>query len=431
MKSFRDFLVELKAKNMLIELQKQASLQLELASVAKELDGNAIQTSKIKELPGTRVAANVFCTRELICGYFGIKRNELVPKLIDAIQNPTAPKKAHNAPVLEVTEKEVDLSKLPIPFHAPKDGGEYLSSAVVIANDKEFGRNCSFHRMMVIGKDKVSMRILHRHLDEYIKRAGGDLPVAVVVGVSANVLLAGATSIEIGKDELQIANSLMPLNTVKLGNGIEVPADAEYSFEGIITNEQADEGPFVDLTGTYDIKRKQRVMKITKVHHRKNPIWHLLVPGGLEHKMLMGMPREPTIYREVNKVAKCTGVNITSGGCSWLHAVVGIKKQKQDDGKKAIEAAFAGHKSLKRVIVVDNDIDIYDPDSVEWALATRFQADKCMVLKKGVKGSSLDPSADPHTYKTTKLGLDATKPLGKSGAFDKAQWKKVNAQSYR
>jgi len=434
--SFRDFVAHLKKTGKLVELKKTTSLKLELAGVMAALDGKPVYTDKIKETPGKLAVGNVFSTRELVCDYLGIKESELIPKLIHAINHPSAPKlvDASHAPVLEVTE-EVDLHKLPIPIHAEKDGGAYFSSAIVMAIDPQYGRNCSFHRMMVIGKDRVVARILHRHLDEFITRVNAsgqkELDIAIVVGAPINVLLSAATSVQIGTDELTIANSLAPLQTVKLPNGIEVPAEAEYVFEAKITSEMVDEGPFVDLTETYDVIRKQRVIRFTKMHHRKDPLWHVLLPGGLEHKILMGMPREPTIYNEVNKVAECTGVNITPGGCSWLHAVVGIKKKHEDDGKKAIDAAFAGHKSLKHVVIVDSDINIYDPSEVEWAIATRVQADKNVVIKSNEKGSSLDPSADPHTYATSKMGIDATKPLVAHGKnFEKARWMKVNPNDY-
>jgi UbiD family decarboxylase len=167
------------------------------------------------------------------------------------------------------------------------------------------------------------------------------------------------------------------------------------------------------------------------MYYRKDAIWHVLPPGGLEHKILMGMPREPTIFAEVNKVCECKGVNITPGGCSWLHAVVSIKKKNEDDGKQAIEAAFAGHKSLKHVVIVDEDIDIDSQMDVEWAVATRVQADKDVIIKTKQKGSSLDPSADPNTYDTAKMGIDATKPLIAHGKnFTKAKWKKVNAENF-
>ncbi len=431
MKSFRDFIGQLRKEGKIIDLKKPISKHLELAGVLKALDGKAVYSEKIKENPDARVAGNLFSTRELICDCLGIRKGELILRIARAINSPSKPELVKTGPVLEITEKEVDLSEYPILFHAEKDGGPYLSAGVVIAQDSELGRNCSFHRMMVIGKDRVVMRILPRHLNEYIKKAGGELDVAFVIGAPINVLLAGATSIELGKDELEIANSLMPFKTVRLGNGIEVPSDAEFAFEGRIMNEMADEGPFIDLTETYDIVRKQRVMKITKVHHRKNPIYHALLPGALEHKILMGLPREPTIFNEVGKVCECRGVNITPGGCSWLHAVVAIKKKNKDDGRNAIEAAFKGHKSLKHVIVVDDDIDIYDTNSVEWAVATRLQAGKGLMIKENEKGSSLDPSADPHTYTTSKMGMDATKPLVAHGKnFGKAEWMKVNPEDY-
>ena len=430
--SFREFIATLRQEGKMAELQKPASLKLELAGVMAAFDGTPVYTERVSELPGARVAGNVFCTRELICDYLGITREQLIPTLASAINNPSKPHliPASDAPVLEV-DAPVDLSKLPIPFHAEKDGGPYFSSAIVIARDPELGQNCSFHRMMVIGKDKVVVRILHRHLDEFIKRAGGELDVAFVVGAPINFLLASACSVEIGKDETTIANSLAPLRTVRLESGIEVPADAEFVFEGKITRELADEGMFVDLTETYDVVRKQQVMKITRIRHRKAPIWHVLLPGGLEHKILMGMPREPTIFNEVSKVAPCTGVNVTPGGCSWLHAVVGIRKTREDDGKRAIAAAFAGHKSLKHVVIVDSDIDIYSSASVEWAIATRVQADKDVVILSGQKGSSLDPSADAHTYATSKMGIDATRPLVAHGKnFEKAEWMKVKKEDY-
>ncbi len=433
MTTLRDFIEKLRKEGKLLELKKPISKHLELASVLGALDGQVVYTDKIKENPGARIVGNVFSTQEFVAECLGCKKEELMARLMYAIDNPSKPRliDAKKAPVLEVSEATVDLSKYPIPFHAEKDGGPYFSSAVVIVQDKELGRNCSFHRMMVIGKDRVVMRILARHLNEFIKRAGGELDVAFVLGAPINVLLAGAISIELGSDELEIANTLMPLETVLLPNGIEVPADVEFAFEGKITTELADEGPFIDLTETYDIVRKQPVMKITKVHHRKNPVWHVLLPSGQEHKILMGMPREPTIFNEVSKVCECKRVNITPGGCSWLHAVVSIKKKNEDDGRKAIEAAFNGHKSLKHVVIVDEDIDIYDERSVEWAIATRVQANKSLVIKQNEKGSSLDPSADLKTYTTTKMGIDATKPLVAHGKnFEKARWIKVNPNNF-
>jgi predicted aconitase len=156
-----------------------------------------------------------------------------------------------------------------------------------------------------------------------------------------------------------------------------VPAESEFVLEGTVYLDRTHpEGPFVDLTETYDVVRQEPVFVVKTITHRADAIWHALLPGALEHKLLMGMPREPTIFRKVNEVVRCLDVNINPGGCSWLHAIVQIDKQHEDDGKRAIQAAFEGHRSCKHVYVVDADIDIYNPQQVEWAMATRFQGDR-------------------------------------------------------
>jgi 2,5-furandicarboxylate decarboxylase 1 len=274
---------------------------------------------------------------------------------------------------------------------------------------------------MLIGEDRVAARILPRHLDEYIRR--GNREVGISFGNHPAFLFAAAVSCEIGKSELAIANKLKETKYVKcLTNDSLVPADCELVLEGTVTDELVDEGPFTDITGAYDIVRKQRVIKINRVTHRKNPIYQAILSGGSEHRILMGMPREATIFREVSSVCTCIDVRLTPGGSSWLHAAIKIRKENDDDAKNALEAAFRGHPSLKFAIVVDEDIDIDDPNSVEWALATRAQLDHDLMLKPNELGSSLDPSADQVTRKTCKAGVDATVPLkARSDEFTKAR----------
>lgn len=427
MTSFRDYISRLDKEGRLLRIKQEVSANLEIADIANAAGTRPVLFEKVKG-SGFCAAANVFPTRESVCEYLECSKQELIPRLIHAISNPTKPEPTQDWK--PETENPADLGKIPIPTYLPEDGGPYITAGIVVAKDPELGRNLSFHRMMVIDRNKLVLRILHRNLDEFIKRAGGEIEVAVIIGAPINVLLSAAISSTLGQDELEFANSLMPLKTVRLENGIEIPADVEFAFTGKITKELHDEGPFLDLTGTYDIVRKQQVMVVDKIYHRKDPIWHVLLPGGLEHKILMGMPREPTIFNEVGKVTKCKGVNITPGGCSWLHAVVSIEKKNEDDGKAAIEAAFRGHKSLKRAIIVDSDIDIDDPEEVEWALATRFQAHRGLVVKENEKGSSLDPSANPETYITAKMGMDATKPLGRLKDFRKEDYGKVDLEKY-
>jgi UbiD family decarboxylase len=424
--NFRGWIEELRANGKLTEAKKPLSSHLEAAAFIKVLEPKpTLLHVQGSEIP---VAANICASRSLIAGYLNIEPSQIVPKLLEAIEHPTKPQMVDNPPCFEISEKGVDLDSLPLLFHAEKDGGKYISSAVVIAHHPEIGQNVSFHRLMVIGKDELAIRILPRHLQTFLDKSKGDLPIAICIGNATNVLLAGACSVELGKDELEIANSLEPLRVANCAEAkCTVPAESEYVLVGRITGQMHEEGPFIDLTETYDLVRPQRVVKIDHIYHRERPIYHALVPGGLEHKMLMGTPREPTIYREVSKVCDCADVFITPGGASWLHGIVKIRKKREDDGRKAIEAAFRGHTSMKHVLIVDEDINITDPMEVEWAFATRFQGDRGLVIKAGETGSSLDPSADPVTRKTTKVGFDATKPLEVKGKnFEKAKFPEVD-----
>jgi UbiD family decarboxylase len=401
--NFRDFVDHLDKTGKLIKIKKPVSVKYEIAAIMKELDGKPVIFENVKGSK-YKVVANVCSTRDLVAEGTGIKKEDMIKVIADAIDRPKKPKIVKG----DYKQIECDLGKLPILTHYPKDGGPYLSSAIVVINDKELGLNASYHRMMVIGKDKVVIRILPRHLDEYIKR--GNKQFAICIGCPIQFLIAAGISCELGKSELSIANALKEMDVIDL-EGFLVP-DSEIVMLAEITDEKAKEGPFVDLTEKYDIVREQSVVKIKRIYAKKDALYHALLPGGLEHKLLMGMPREPTIFREVNKVCECKNVLITPGGSSWLHAIVQIKKRNADDGKKAIEAAFKGHHSAKHIVVVDDDINIYDMNDVEWAIATRFQGDRDLVVKKE-PGSSLDPSSDKETRMTTKLGLDATIPWDK------------------
>jgi len=421
---FRTFIEKLKKEGNVVDGGK-LSLDLELAKFIHENEPKPV-ISEVKE-SDFRVVGNVYATKELVADFLNVNVNDLTQKMLYAIENQSKPEGVakDKAPVMQNEITDVDLEKMPIPLHLKEDGGKYFTSAVIFAKDPEYGQNSSYHRMMVVGKDKVAARILPRNLNTFLENAdkrGEELDIAFVVGMPASVALSSSTSVEAGVNELEIANSLSPFNTVTLENGIDVPADAEFVYVGKVTKEEVDEGPFLDLTGTYDIIRKQRVIRVEKIYHRDNAIHHVLLPGGAEHKILMGLPREPTMFREVKKVVDCVDVNLTKGGCSWLHGVVSIRKKDDDDGIKAIEAAFNGHKSMKHVVIVDEDIDVNNPEEVEWSLATRVQADKNSYVFPDQKGSSLDPSADPVTRKTTKVGIDATVPLKDKENFKKIEY---------
>jgi len=430
---FREYLKKIDEKGLLRKVNVEVSKKLEISGILKEIEPTPVMFNNIKESE-FRLVGNMFCTKNVIASYFGVSPADLIPMLSRAITERSEPEVISNAPCQEVIESNVDLDKLPILFHCEKDGGNYISSAVVITKDPDYGQNMDFHRAMQFSKEKFATRIVRgRHFHKFLEK-NGELDVAFCIGNTPNVLIAGATSVDIGVDELYIANALEPIKVVK-ANSVDllIPAEAEFILEGrVYMEEKHSEGPFVDLTETYDIVREEPVFEVKKITHRKDAIWQALLPGALEHKILMGMPREPTIFNKVNEAGvKCLDVNINPGGCSWLHAIVQIDKKSEEDGKKAINSAFAGHSSCKHVFIVDKDIDIYNPLSVEWAIATRFQGDARMVIKDKEPGSSLDPSAEPGTKMTTKIGFDLTKPLLVKGkSFDIVEFPKVDINKY-
>lgn len=368
---------------------------------------------------GSRLVGNLWSTRERIAEALNTDRGGLVHLIAEALASPRDPQFVEQPQVVESFTDEVDLTDLPVPKFYTGDGGPYITAGIVVG-EWEGVRNVSFHRLMVTGERTAVARLVPRHLYAMHRSAveqGVDLPVAVVIGACPPTLIASACSVGYGDDELRIAAALRelawgePIQVTQLPvSGITVPAVCEYILEGRITGDVAPEGPFVDITGTVDGVREQPVVQIDRVYHMPDPIFHAILPGGYEHFMMMGLPKEPMIHRAVSAVVPhVRGVRLTEGGCCWLHAVVSIEQQKEGDAKNAILAAMTGHASLKRVVVVDDDIDPFDDQAVDWALATRFQADRDMVVVGGARGSSLDPSAGATT---AKLGLDATVPIG-------------------
>ena len=370
------------------------------------------------EAPGHKVAVNLL-TRPRLCAALSIEPEDFIDLLGWAMENPRSPKIVESGPIMECTQESPDLTKLPIPHHWREDRGRYMSSSVIIA---EYGgiRNMSFHRQLLRDETHLVVRLVPRHLHSMTgeaRNSGEEVKIAVINAPDPVVLLAAAMSFDSNIDELTIASALhekihgSPLELVELPNGIQVPANAEYAMWGRITTDNDDEGPYVDITGTVDDVRQEPVIEIDGITHRKDPIFHALIPAEAEHKTLMGLPRAPTIKSAVNEVCECLDVYMTEGGGGWLAAVVKIKVQNEGDAVKAIHAALAGHRSMKMVTIVDEDIDITDPVRVEWAMMTRWQPDSDSVIMSNQKGSSLDPSR-LSDGKTAKIGIDATIPWG-------------------
>lgn len=424
-----NFLNTIKDEYGILKIEEEVSSEYEAARILREHPQKTVLLENIKgyNIP---VISGICNTREKIAKSLDCTVDEIIQKMIKATENP---QKVTNYRGIndfsndyKYNSEKVNLNKIPILTHYKRDGGAYITAGVVFAKDPETGiQNASIHRMLVLGKDKLTIRIVPRNLYTYFQkseRLNQDLEIAIAIGMDPATLLATTTSIPIDHDEMDVANTFKggKLNLIELEkSGLKVPQADILLVGKILAGERAKEGPFVDLTDTYDVVRDEPVIKLDQMHLKENAMYHAILPAGFEHKLLQGMPQEPRIFQAVkNTVPTVKNVVLTEGGCCWLHAAVAIEKQTQGDGKNVIMAALAAHPSLKHAVVVDEDVNIFDPQDLEYAIATRVKGDDDIIIVPKARGSSLDPAALPDGT-TTKVGVDATKLLGKEEKFER------------
>jgi len=410
----REFIEKMRESGQVTDIDHRVDTVYEACKLAAKTD----KILFFHKLDTSRGVMNVTASRKALSRALSIPEREMVRRLSIAEYQGSVIRDG------SLAMGPPDLRKLPIMKHYPKDAGRYITSGIVFSRYNEL-ENASIHRMLVLGERKVAVRLVEgRHTHTLHREARGNgnrLPVAVAIGVHPAVTLACCTRVPKGK-ELPYAAELLggEIQVHSCSNGVLVP-DAEIVLEGFIGGETAPEGPFVDITGTYDLIREQPVIEFTGMHLKPDFIYHGILPSGHEHRLLMGVPYEPSIFRAVAGVTDVQSVVLTTGGCGYFHAVIQIRKQTQGDAKNAIMAALATHTSLKHVVVVDDDIDVSDLQDVEFAIATRVRGDRDVMVVAGVRGSSLDPSqAEDGT--NVKVGIDATMPLGREDEFRRAAW---------
>ncbi len=418
--------MELNNYKNIIEIDDEVDCDYEIVEILKKYPKDTVLFTNVKnhKIP---VISGICNTREKIAKSINCKKEEILQKIIEATENP---KKLENYEDLEDYETyDADLNKLPILKHYAKDGGKYITAGVVFARDPETGaQNASIHRMLVKDSTTLGIRLVPRNLYTYFHKAeelGRDLDITICIGMDPAILLASTCSIPIDADEMEVANAFKNGELILKNceeSDLQVP-EADIILEGkIIAGKRSEEGPFVDLTDTYDVVRDEPVIKLSKMHLKKNGYYHAIIPAGFEHKLLQGLPQEPRIFEHVkNTVPTVLNVALTEGGCCWLHAVVQIVKQTQGDGKNVLMAALSAHPSLKHCVVVDEDIDLFDAEDVEYAIATRVKGDEDLMVVSGARGSSLDPKALPDGT-TCKIGVDATKDLKRPEKFDRVSF---------
>lgn len=436
-------LEKLRKSGKLLVCERQVDSKFELGAVLKHFSNkkpilfNNIKGSNVSVIGG------MFGDRDIFYAMVNTNHEQRIFKFMDAITNPQSTKLLDNGPVKEnIVTRNIDITRLfPIPTFHESDSSSFITAGVVIIKDPETGkRYTSIRRLQVNRGDNLSILIasplLTGQLQE-LKAKKKDLEVAVILGYDYAFLLASQISSELyGVDKYEVDSALRgePLELVKCHQiDLEVPAHAEIVFEGVIPHGKEEvEGPFGELMGYYGKIANHPVIEVKTVMFRNNPIFQVSFPCREEH-LSNGLIREVELYMHVSKFADIKDVNVTIGGGCRFHGIISVNKKQEGDGKGVILGALGSNKDMKHVIVVDEDIDIFDGDDIEGALATRVQASKDIVIVNGAHGSGLDPSHNTRGI-TDKMGIDATKPLGEEGIkFNKAiipGYEKIDIEKY-
>jgi 2,5-furandicarboxylate decarboxylase 1 len=418
-RSLRDWLDHLAARDRLALIRDGVGLRFELAAIAKKLDGKRATLFPKPDGHAVPVVSGLVSSRAWIAEAMGVEPDEMLARFQDAALHPIPWQEVTAAPAQEVVHRQVDLAaQLPLPIHNEHDSGPYITAGLLIVRNPRTGvQNVSIHRLQLSAPNRLGVLLLPRHAHMFFdmaEQAGAPLPVAIVVGIDPLTLLASQAIAPIDTDELELAGALQrrPLPVVKcLTSELRVPAEAEIVLEGkLLPQVREEEGPFGEFPQYYGERARRHVMEIEAVTHRRDPIFHTIVGGGLEHLLLGAIPREATLLSHLQRsFPNVRDVHLSLGGVGRYHLYVQIAKRQEGEAKNVMLGAFAGHYDVKQVIVVDDDVDIHNPAEVEWAVATRFQADCDLVVIPNSQGSKLDPSTRDGVG--AKMGLDATKPL--------------------
>jgi 2,5-furandicarboxylate decarboxylase 1 len=417
--SLRDWLDHLASRDRLAVIRPGVALRFDLAAIAKRLDGSKATVFPAPGGHALPVVSGLVSNRDWIADAMTVEPGEVLRRFQHATLNPLPWREVKNAPAQQRVHRDIDLQKLlPLPTHNEFDSGPYITAGLLIARNPRTGiQNVAIHRLQLSGPNRLGALLLPRHTNLYVEAAeqrGQPLPVAIVIGVDPLTLLASQAVVPVDHDELEIAGALhgRPLDVVKcLTSEVRVPAAAEIVIEGrLLPNVREPEGPFGEFPQYYGERADRHVIEVDAVTQREDAIFHTIVGGGLEHLLLGAIPREASLLAHLQRsFPGVRDVHLPRGGACRYHLHVQLKQRNEGEAKNVILGAFAGHYDIKQVVVVDEDVNIHDPVEVEWAVATRCQADRDLVIVANAQGSKLDPSTRDGVG--AKLGIDATIPL--------------------
>jgi UbiD family decarboxylase len=431
----RGYLEHLEQQGQLKRVSEEVDSKYDIAAGIRktsDIEGPALLFENVRSFPGWRVLGGLFATRKLIALGLGVPEEQLLERYLTLEDKRIAPATVSTGPVKEIkwTGSDIDLHKLPIVTHAGKDVGAYVTIGVQVGKDPDNrARNLSIHRMLLLGKDRLSLWAPpDHHLGRMILKAEEKkrgLEVATAIGVEPAIVIGSQAKVPYGVDEYHVAGGLRgaPVALVRCETiDVEVPAMAEIVIEGVtVPGERVPDGPYGEYPGCYSEAKSAPVLKVTAITMRKNPIYQTALTGMpvTENHTLIEYANAAVIYRESMKIVpEVRDVYVTPGGTFRHHVVVSIKKRHDDEARNLILALLAIGIGLKQVTVVDDDIDIRNPTEVEWALSTRMQPDRDLIIIPRLACSTLDPSV-PKPRSTAGWGIDATVPVADRSKYEK------------
>jgi UbiD family decarboxylase len=418
--NFRDYIHALEKHDELLEITKPVDLRNVAALVAQSEKALLFKNVTGYSMP---LVSGLLQSRNRIALGIGVAYDNIADKLGKAMEKPIKPKRVANAPVKEVitTGKKVNLYDLPVPVFSIMDGGPMITGGVVIAEDPEFGMNAGMYRLMlkeknITGIDIVTPNNLRRFAERALARKKA-LPISISIGAHPYEMIASTFKANLGVDELTFAGGLRN-EPLRLADGETIPvpciADAEIVLEGEILPEGwvHPEGPFCEFNRLMGGLHVNPCVRIKSIMHRKDAMYY-----ALQMPWENIWPSAPIYEAAARRTlfeagVQAVAINVTPGGCCHWHIIASIKKAP-GDGKNAIMALLS-IADIKHVTIVDDDIDVFDPVDVEWAVATRVQADRDVVIVSNARAKPLDPSLPLPVHgripTTAKMGIDATIP---------------------
>lgn len=424
----RDYLEYLESKGDLVEIDKEISTKYEIVALTRQssdIEGPALMFTNVKGY-NFPVLSGLFGAERRVSEAFNVKKEDFHDFYVKNERNVVKPQLVDSPPCQEIvlTGDDIDLTKLPILTHYEKDGGPYITAGLQMATHPDTGvRNVSIHRMLLLGKNKLTVYAPPgRHLGRIIQRNEDfdrGTEIVTAIGNSPALSIASQARVPLGYDEIDVAGGLLG-EPVPMAHCVtldeQVPAFTEIVIEGkTIPHERALDGPFGEYPGTYSRASEAPILEVTAITMRKNAFYTNALTGMpmTENHWMMKPAVRALAFEEAHRICpEVVDINVTDGGTTRHHIIVSIKKRHEYEARNLITGLLAGPIGAKHVVVVDEDIDVHDPLMVEWAINNRFQASKDLIVLPMLHSPTLDPSAPAHRT-SDKMGLDATAPFGK------------------